>query len=86
VQRPGDPATPREQWWPAYLPPELEHLRRDAEAVARHYDVHRHVDPDAPHNTLVSDAAWPNSSGRCAKSARYAGWRSFPLAPNAAGP
>jgi 5,10-methylenetetrahydromethanopterin reductase len=39
-----------------FLPPELEHLRRDAEAVARHYDVHRHVDPDAPHNTLVSDA------------------------------
>jgi alkanesulfonate monooxygenase SsuD/methylene tetrahydromethanopterin reductase-like flavin-dependent oxidoreductase (luciferase family) len=39
-----------------FLPPELEHLRRDAEAVARHYDVHRHVDPDAPHNRLVSDA------------------------------
>jgi alkanesulfonate monooxygenase SsuD/methylene tetrahydromethanopterin reductase-like flavin-dependent oxidoreductase (luciferase family) len=39
-----------------FLPSELEHLRRDAEAVARHYDVHRHVDPDAPHNRLVSDA------------------------------
>jgi 5,10-methylenetetrahydromethanopterin reductase len=38
-----------------FLPPELEHLRRDAEAVARHYDVHRHVDPDAPHNRLVTD-------------------------------
>ena len=39
-----------------FLPPELEHLRRDAETVARHYDVHRHVDPEAPHNRLVSDA------------------------------
>jgi 5,10-methylenetetrahydromethanopterin reductase len=39
-----------------FLPSELEHLRRDAEAVARHYDVHRHVDPDAPHNLLVTDA------------------------------
>jgi 5,10-methylenetetrahydromethanopterin reductase len=39
-----------------FLPPELEHLRRDAEAVARAYDVQRHVDPHAPHNRLVSDA------------------------------
>jgi alkanesulfonate monooxygenase SsuD/methylene tetrahydromethanopterin reductase-like flavin-dependent oxidoreductase (luciferase family) len=38
-----------------FLPPELEHLRRDAEEVARHYDVHRHVDPEAPHNRLVTD-------------------------------
>jgi 5,10-methylenetetrahydromethanopterin reductase len=39
-----------------FLPPELEHLRHDAEQVARHYDVQRHVDPDAPHNRLVTDA------------------------------
>jgi len=39
-----------------FLPRELEHLRHDAEMVARHYDVHRHVDPEAPHNRLVSDA------------------------------
>jgi len=39
-----------------FLPPELEHLRRDAEAVARAYDVQRHVDPHAPHNRLVTDA------------------------------
>ena len=38
-----------------FLPPELEHLRHDAEQVARHYDVHRHVDPEAPHNRLVTD-------------------------------
>jgi len=38
-----------------FLPPELEHLRRDAEQVARHYDVRRHVDPEAPHNRLVTD-------------------------------
>jgi alkanesulfonate monooxygenase SsuD/methylene tetrahydromethanopterin reductase-like flavin-dependent oxidoreductase (luciferase family) len=39
-----------------FLPPELEHLRRDAEVVARAYDVQRHVDPHAPHNRLVTDA------------------------------
>ena len=39
-----------------FLPPELEHLRHDAEQVARHYDVKRHVDPEAPHNRLVTDA------------------------------
>lgn len=38
-----------------FLPPELEHLRGDAEQVARHYDVRRHVDPEAPHNRLVTD-------------------------------
>jgi len=38
-----------------FLPPELEHLRADAERVARAYDVKRHVDPDAPHNRLVTD-------------------------------
>jgi 5,10-methylenetetrahydromethanopterin reductase len=38
-----------------FLPPELEHLRRDAETVARAYDVQRHVDPHAPHNRLVTD-------------------------------
>ena len=38
-----------------FLPPELEDLRRDAEAVARAYDVQRHVDPAAPHNRLVTD-------------------------------
>jgi 5,10-methylenetetrahydromethanopterin reductase len=38
-----------------FLPPELEHLRRDAEVVARAYDVQRHVDPHAPHNRLVTD-------------------------------
>jgi 5,10-methylenetetrahydromethanopterin reductase len=38
-----------------FLPPELEHLRPDAEQVARHYDVKRHVDPEAPHNRLVTD-------------------------------
>jgi alkanesulfonate monooxygenase SsuD/methylene tetrahydromethanopterin reductase-like flavin-dependent oxidoreductase (luciferase family) len=38
-----------------FLPPELEHLRGDAEVVARAYDVQRHVDPYAPHNRLVTD-------------------------------
>ena len=38
-----------------FLPPELAHLRRDAERVARAYDVQRHVDPEAPHNRLVTD-------------------------------
>jgi 5,10-methylenetetrahydromethanopterin reductase len=38
-----------------FLPPELAHLRRDAEHVARHYDVQRHIDPEAPHNRLVTD-------------------------------
>ena len=38
-----------------FLPPELEHLRGDAEVVARAYDVQRHVDPHAPHNRLVTD-------------------------------
>ena len=38
-----------------FLPYELEHLRPDAERVARAYDVKRHVDPDAPHNRLVTD-------------------------------
>lgn len=39
-----------------FLPPELEHLRADAQRVARAYDVQRHVDPGAPHNRLVTDA------------------------------
>jgi 5,10-methylenetetrahydromethanopterin reductase len=39
-----------------FLPPELEYLRGDAERVARHYDIRRHTDPDAPHNRLVTDA------------------------------
>ncbi len=39
-----------------FVPEELEHLRADAEQVARHYDVHRHSDPDAPHTALVTDA------------------------------
>jgi len=39
-----------------FLPPELESLRADTLRVARHYDVQRHVDPDAPHNRLVTDA------------------------------
>ena len=38
-----------------FLPPELEFLRADALRVARHYDVQRHVDPEAPHNSLVTD-------------------------------
>ena len=39
-----------------FLPPELESLRADTLRVARHYDVQRHVDPEAPHNRLVTDA------------------------------
>jgi len=39
-----------------FLPPELESLRADALRVAQHYDVQRHVDPEAPHNSLVTDA------------------------------
>lgn len=39
-----------------FLPPELEHLRADAQRVARAYDVQRHIDPGAPHNRLVTDA------------------------------
>lgn len=39
-----------------FLPPELESLRADTLRVAKHYDVQRHVDPEAPHNRLVTDA------------------------------
>ena len=54
-----------------FLPPELEHLRADAQRVARAYDVRRHIDPEAPHNRLVTDAlvdalALVGSAERCA--------------------
>ena len=38
-----------------FFPPELEHLRRDAERVAQHYDYREHMAPDSPHATLVTD-------------------------------
>lgn len=48
-------ATSRITLAPGVTNPELTHLRVDAERVARAYDVKRHVDPDAPHNRLVTD-------------------------------
>jgi 5,10-methylenetetrahydromethanopterin reductase len=38
-----------------FFPPELEHLRSDAERVSRSYDYHGHMDAAAPHARLVTD-------------------------------
>ena len=72
-----------------FLPPELEHLRADAQRVAQHYDVSRHVDPEAPHNRLVTDQlvdalALAGSPERCAErieAMREAGARRICLFP-----
>ena len=72
-----------------FLPPELAHLRRDAEQVARHYDVQRHIDPDAPHNRLVTDelvdaltlAGTPERCARKIEAMREAGAARVALFP-----
>lgn len=38
-----------------FFPPDLEHLRPDAERVARAYDYRSHMSPDSPHARLVTD-------------------------------
>jgi 5,10-methylenetetrahydromethanopterin reductase len=39
-----------------FFPADLEHLRAEAENVARHYDYKDHMNPDAPHTRFVTDA------------------------------
>jgi 5,10-methylenetetrahydromethanopterin reductase len=38
-----------------FFPPDLEHLRPDAERVARNYDYRNHLSPDSAHARLVTD-------------------------------
>ena len=39
-----------------FFPSGLEHLRAEAETVARHYDYRQHMSPDASHTRFVTDA------------------------------
>jgi len=38
-----------------FLPPELEHLRADAEYASQNHDYREHLNADASHTRLVSD-------------------------------
>lgn len=38
-----------------FFPPDLEHLRGEAESIATHYDYRQHLDADASHARFVTD-------------------------------
>jgi alkanesulfonate monooxygenase SsuD/methylene tetrahydromethanopterin reductase-like flavin-dependent oxidoreductase (luciferase family) len=43
-------------YYPEHFPPELEHLRRDVEALAKGYSYSQHLKSHVSHTHLVSDA------------------------------
>jgi 5,10-methylenetetrahydromethanopterin reductase len=43
------------EWHADFIGSELEHLREDARRLAQDYDFRQHMNPNAPHNRLVTD-------------------------------